>query len=155
MAGYKKFKIKGLTNQVKLTRAGKIVLNYRLNILYKSIKNYLKEETIEKLHSVRIALRRVRYNMEIFAVCFDKKKFMVFYKLIEELQDLSGSVRDLDVMNQNINSLVTENNLEVPDKILESINSKRINLITDLKIKLENFIKCDELKEFKKIVKLK
>ncbi len=155
MAGYKKFKIKGLSNQTKLTRAGKIVLNYRLNVLNKSIKNYLKEESIEKLHSVRIALRRVRYNMEIFAVCFDKKKFMVFYKLVEEMQDLSGIIRDLDVMNQNINSLVAENNLEVPDKILGSFSNKRINLNTELKVKLESFLKSDELKEFKKIVKLK
>lgn len=155
MAGYKKFKIKGLSNQIKLTRAGKIVLNYRINVLNKSIKNYLREETIEKIHSVRIALRRVRYNMEIFAVCFDKKKFMVFYKLIEELQDLSGSVRDLDVMNQNINSLVTENNLEVPDKILGSFSNRRIDLNSELKIKLKTFIKSNELKEFNKIIKLK
>ena len=128
MANLKKFKIKKLTKKTDLEKAAKLVLSYRINILTESIKKYFTEETEENLHKVRIALRRVRYNMEVFSVCFNKKKFMIFYELIEKIQDLSGNVRDIDVMLKNMNELISEAKLKVSKRIIENFIQKRIQL---------------------------
>ena len=74
--------------------------------------NYFKELSIENLHSVRIALRRVRYSMELFIVCYDKKIFIKFY-INSMLQDLSGNVRDVDISLENINSLLLDNKINI------------------------------------------
>jgi CHAD domain-containing protein len=152
MANWKKLKIKGLNKKSSLEDAAKLVLNYRINILSESVKKYFADESEENLHSVRISIRRVRYNMEIFSVCFDKKKFMIFYDLIENLQDLTGSVRDIDVLLQNMNSLISGEKLKVSKRVLEKFTQKRLHLKEDLTLSLMNYIHGEELQNFLKMI---
>ncbi len=97
------------------------------------------------------ALRRVRYNMELFLVCYEKKLFMRLYNKIEKLQDLSGSVRDLDVFLENINSLKNEN-VPVSTELEIKIKEKRNLLQHEFEDELQKFTKSRTLKSFYKII---
>ena len=151
--GTGKNKIKGLSKKLPLKDAAKTVLNSRLNSLEESINIYLKELTVENLHKVRIAVRRVRYNLEIFECCFDKKKYSLFYKKVERLQDTSGNRRDLDVLLHNIKMLETEGNIPAPSGITDAFEIKRKNISEKLILELNKFIKSKSLKDIKKIIK--
>lgn len=147
----KKWKIDKLRYSKHLLKiANSIMLNRFDNLLY-YVDEYFKTNDIEPLHNVRIALRRVRYNMELFLVCYEKKLFMRLYNKIEKLQDLSGSVRDLDVFLENINS-IRNDNVEVSEELEYKIKEKKEILQKEFEKELNRFIKSRTLKSFYKII---
>ena len=107
----RKWEIEKLKDSKQFKKSANIILSDRTQSLLSSVDKYFKELSIENLHSVRIALRRVRYSMELFIVCYDKKIFIKFYNKIQLLQDLSGSVRDVDISLENINTLLLDNKI--------------------------------------------
>lgn len=147
----KKWKIEELRYSKNLLKISKVILLNRFNNLLFYIDEYFKTNEIEPLHDVRIALRRVRYNMELFLVCYEKKLFMRLYNKIEKLQDISGSVRDLDVFLENINSLKNEN-IPVSEELQIKIQEKRNLLQQKFEEELKKFIKSRTLKSFYKII---
>lgn len=147
----KKWKIDKLRYSKHLLKiANSILLNRFDNLLY-YVDDYFNKKDIEQLHNVRIALRRVRYNMELFLVCYEKKLFMRLYNKIEKLQDLSGSVRDLDVFLENINS-IRNDNVEVSEELEYKIKEKKEILQKEFEKELNRFIKSRTLKSFYKII---
>ena len=128
MGKSKKWEIKGIKKRQGFCNAGKIILKSRLDHLIKTIDNYFNDRTVENLHQVRIALRRVRYNMELFIICFDRRLFLRFYKKVEALQDISGLVRDLDVFKENMTSLKTEDGVIINPSVLAKIEVRRNSL---------------------------
>ncbi len=152
MAKSKKWKIKGLEERTSLEDSGRIVLKQRLKALLSSIKLFLKEDTVENLHEIRISLRRLRYNMEIFICCFDKKKFLVFYKKISLLQDLTGNKRDFDVLIENIASLNVNEEIKIINTFIKKIEEKKSVLLDELILELVEFIHSKELKDFVKMI---
>jgi len=127
MSKPKKWEIDGINKKQKICKAGKIILKSRLDHLTKTIDSYFSEQSVENLHQVRIALRRVRYNMELFIICFNRKLHLRLYKMVEALQDNSGFVRDLDVFEENIKSFKIEENennntsLAATSKVVQTI----------------------------------
>ena len=113
----KKNKTTGLSNKTVLTDASKFVMDVKLLNLNSSINKFFKNDSVDNLHSIRIALRRVRYSLEIFAICLNKKKYQALYKKLERLQDLSGSARDLDVLTLNMNKLKEQEKIPISKKI--------------------------------------
>ena len=111
MAKTKKWEIKKLQKKQSFKRTSQIVLMNRLNTAIKVIKKYLSDSSVENLHSMRIAIRRLRYGMEIFLACFEKKYYLILYDEIVELQDTSGEVRDIDVLLENINRFKSEKSI--------------------------------------------
>jgi CHAD domain-containing protein len=152
MASYKKFKYKDLSAKSTLSKTARVVLLARLKNLNSSIKKYFNEDSEKNLHGVRISIRRVRYNMEVFAICFDKKNFMFIYEMIEKLQDLTGMVRDIDVLIINLNSLISEENIPVPDELISKFAEKRILLKEELTLELMKLSHSENLKEFMKLL---
>lgn len=147
----KKWKIDKLRYSKNLLKTANIILKDRLDNLLNFIDKYFETKDIEPLHDVRIALRRVRYNMELFFVCYEKKLFMRLYNKIEKLQDLSGSVRDLDVFLENIN-LLKKDNVLVSEELEIKIKEKRNLLQSEFEDELKKFIKSRTLKSFYKII---
>jgi CHAD domain-containing protein len=147
----KKWEITDLSKSKSLNVSAKIIMIYRIEQLLSDIKIFFGNETVENLHNVRIALRRVRYNMELFTSCFDRKKFLIFYKRIEFLQDASGKVRDLDVLTQNMNSLKDEN-IRITKLIFKKIGEQRENLNETLKLELMKFTHSKALSNFQKLL---
>ena len=173
MSKSKKWEIGALRNNQSVCEAAKIILKTRLDHLLKISESYFIERSVESLHQVRIALRRVRYNMELFILCFDRKLFLRFYKRIESLQDISGSVRDLDVLKENLSSLFKEDTASVSQgkgseqeltsvksqisvravsPILIRTESKRIELEKNLELVLTKFLNSKLLKDFYKLL---
>lgn len=148
----KKWEIKELSPSGTLTDSAKIILPVRLADLLSSIKLYFEKETPENLHSTRIAVRRLRYSMELFIECFDKKKFAGFYEKIRRIQDLTGSVRDLDVLKQNMTVLSAGEKVKVSGSLFTKIDEKRFAVNENLKLELLKFIHSKPLKEFSKII---
>lgn len=147
----KKWEIEGLDVQKNFCDSAKIILSQRVIYLLTETDNFFKEETVENLHKVRIAIRRVRYNMELFKVCFDKKKFLIFYKRVEFLQDMSGNIRDLDVLNQNIIAIKDEK-IKVTKALLKKLGEKKENLRENFKLELMKFIHSKALSNFQKLL---
>jgi len=58
----------------------------------------LDTSDIEGVHDMRVATRRLRAVMEIFAVCFPKEQHRRALKEVKELADALGDRRDPDVM---------------------------------------------------------
>jgi len=146
----KKWEIKGIKKRQSVCNAAKIILKSRLDHLINTIDNYFNDRTVENLHQVRIALRRVRYNMELFIICFERRLFLRFYKKIELLQDNSGFVRDLDVFIENISLLGTEENIKISPSVQIKIEGKRNELESSLELELMKFQHSKTLKDFYK-----
>ncbi len=148
----KAWEIKKVSRKASLESAAKIILQNRLTTLLDSIDTYLKDNSEENLHGVRIALRRVRYSMENFIRCFSRKTFLAFYKSISNLQDLSGSLRDLDVMKQNLRIYFDEK-IFIEKKVnFSKMDNKQSQFRASLNFELMKFVHGKPLKEFKKII---
>ena len=146
----KKWKINGISTHSSLNEAANIIIKLRLNNVIADIKKYFMENSPENLHRVRISLRRLRYNLESFSICFDAEKYLVFYHAIENIQDLTGELRDLDVLIANIikyiGSITKFKHLKI------EIENKRKNIFENLKLTLMEFLHSKYLKDFKKII---
>ena len=129
-----------------------LILKERIKKLVRLIKAYLKNETPEGMHVVRIALRRLRFNLELFYNIYDRKKFLNFYGLLVKIQDATGSVRDIYIINKNISLFEDEQNISIPDWVVLKIEEKQKRLIEDLRTELNAFVKSDGLKNFLKLL---
>ncbi len=151
MAKKKKWEIDDLDEDKSLTETAKIVLTQKIKILEISLKKYFKNDSVNNLHEVRIAIRRLRYNMEIFLSCFNRKKYLKFYKTIVHLQDLTGSKRDYDVLLQNIEKLSSAEQIERDENLNNIIKDKISHLKETLKIEFVKFLESKEYKDFQKL----
>lgn len=143
----KKWKISKLRNSKKLKRIADLILGQRVNTILDLLDRYLKNKSIENLHDVRIGLRRVRYNLELFLVCYDELLFSKFYNKIEKLQYLSGEVRDLDVLLLNLKKLKMSA-VEIEEIIIDKVKENRANFENELIDQIEKFLKSKALKQF-------
>ncbi len=150
--GTKKWQINDLDNNLNFSEASHIIMKNRLDQAKEDINNYFLSETVENLHRVRISLRRFRYSMELFISCFDSKKFMILYKKVTKLQDLTGSVRDFDVMEENINSLVKKESIKIPKKVLKKIDEIRYDSRVKLKQELKKFTDSKAVTNFEELL---
>ena len=150
-----KWKIKRLDAKSSFKKTAFIILRERINNLNRLITRFLTNDSAESLHNVRISLRRVRYNMELFYGLFDRKKFLKLYNMIENLQDKTGAVRDIFVLKQNILLFGKEDEIIVPDKMNVRIEEKEKLLNDEMRLELSSFLLSEELKDFMKILKKK
>ena len=148
----RKWEIDKLKNTKQFKKSANLILKDRIESLLTFTKKYFNDLSVENLHDVRIALRRVRYSMELFIVCYDKKIFIKFYNKVQHLQDLSGNVRDIDISIENINSLVNDNNIKIDDAIILKAKEKKILLEEKFRLELMKFTLSKVLKDFLKLV---
>jgi CHAD domain-containing protein len=152
MAKYYKWEIKELSADKSLKVSSKSAMQQRLQSVTLAIKKYFEEETPENLHEIRIALRRLRYNMEIFISCFDKNKFIAFYQIVEHLQDMTGTTRDFDVLAENMRNISKGKINLKTNSFLKNIETKNCRLKELLTLDLMKFTHSKELKDFSKIL---
>src|SRR5262245_19736804 len=50
------------------------------------------------LHDLRISIKRLRYSLEVFAVCYDQTKVAAIVSDLSTMQDLLGDIHDADVL---------------------------------------------------------
>lgn len=148
----RKWEIDKLKTTKQFKKSANLILKDRIESLLTFTKKYFNDLSVENLHDVRIALRRVRYSMELFIVCFDKKIFIKFYNKVQLLQDLSGNVRDVDISIENINSLVNDNKIKIDNAIILKAKEKKILLEEKFRLELMKFTLSKVLKDFLKLV---
>lgn len=147
-----KWRIKGPRSDMLFLDSAKMILAKRIKILVKTIRKYFNEDNADNLHEMRIAIRRLRYTLEVFYCCFEKNIFIKFYEKNEYLQDLSGEVRDLDVLQETALSFVSDK-VRVPKLLITSFAERRKELNEQLRLELMKFIHSSEMKEFKNQLK--
>ena len=147
-----KWEIEKLKNSKLFKKSANLILRNRIESLLNFTDKYFQDLSVENLHNVRIALRRVRYSMELFIVCYDKKIFLKFYNKVQLLQDLSGNVRDVDISLENINSLIVEKNINIEPNIILMAKEKKISLEEKFRLELMKFTLSKVLRDLLKLI---
>ncbi len=148
----RKWEVEKLKDSKQFKKSADLILNNRIESLLSLTDKYFKDMSVENLHNVRIALRRIRYSMESFIVCYDKKIFLKFYNNVQLLQDLSGNVRDVDISLENINSLVTDNHIKIDPEIITKAYEKKTILEEKFELELMKFTFSKVLKDYLKLL---
>jgi CHAD domain-containing protein len=78
-------------------RAGARIVRVRTQELFDHAENVLDVTDIERVHDMRVASRRLRAVLEIFAPCFPQSEFKGVLKDVKQLADALGERRDPDV----------------------------------------------------------
>ena len=149
MAKKIKWQIESLKYSKQLKKSANTILSFRIESLISIVERYFKDQTVENLHDVRIAIRRVRYSMELFLICYNKKDFMRFYNKIQKLQDISGSVRDMDITIENVDSLIGENTI-LNNDLIQKAKENKVLLEQLFNLELAKFIHGKTFKDFYK-----
>lgn len=69
----------------------------RLQEMYEWAGAMRDPRNVDDLHNMRIAAKRLRYTMEIFAPCFSGD-FRRALQVVEEIQERIGAIHDCDVL---------------------------------------------------------
>jgi CHAD domain-containing protein len=78
-------------------RAGARIVRVRARELFDHAEGVLDTRDIERVHDMRVASRRLRAVLEIFAPCFPQSEFKGVLKDVKQLADTLGERRDPDV----------------------------------------------------------
>jgi CHAD domain-containing protein len=93
----KPHEVKGIHCDDPFASVAARVVRVRADELLEHSQGVLDTGTIENLHSMRVASRRLRATMEVFAPCFPRKRFRKALKEVKEIADALGERRDRDV----------------------------------------------------------
>jgi len=77
--------------------AGARIVRVRAQELFDQADGVLDTRDIERVHDMRVASRRLRAVLEIFAPCFPPAEFKGVLKDVKQLADALGERRDPDV----------------------------------------------------------
>ena len=77
--------------------AGARIVRVRAQELFDHGDGVLDTRDIERVHDMRVASRRLRAVLEIFAPCFPKSEFKGVLRDVKQLADALGERRDPDV----------------------------------------------------------
>jgi CHAD domain-containing protein len=102
---------------------GSDIINARLRDFIAASPGLYQPYQIKKLHELRILAKRLRYSMELFAVCFGKE-MEVMAKQVAQMQTSLGELHDCDVWIQNLGARlkrsVRKKTSEEPDRQLRA-----------------------------------
>ena len=90
--------IPGITSDATFREAAASAVEVRSDEVFSFRDRALDVNDIEGVHDMRVATRRLRAVMEIFAVCFPKDQHRRALREVKELADVLGERRDPDVM---------------------------------------------------------
>lgn len=132
---------KKLHKNLSFFKSSHLVLKEKYKIVKEKVDNYLQDPSVENLHKLRISIRRLRYSLENFRICFDKKKYKYVLSVTKYLQDLIGEARDLDMLKEKLAIYFQEGEIIViPDSLYKILEEKKSKIEAEIKISLINFI---------------
>jgi CHAD domain-containing protein len=89
--------IPGLTGEMPFSAAAARTVRVRGAELFEHLDGVLDVEDIERVHDARVATRRLRAVLEIYASCFPREPFRAALRDVKALADALGARRDPDV----------------------------------------------------------
>ncbi len=100
--------IPGIHPDATFREAAASAVETRADEMFEHRSRALDVNDIEGVHDMRVATRRLRAVMEIFAVCFPKKEHRRLLKQVKNLADVLGERRDPDVMIDGLENVASE-----------------------------------------------
>jgi CHAD domain-containing protein len=89
--------IPGLAGADSFRAGARAAVEVRADEVFEHRHGVLDTGDIERVHDMRVATRRLRAAMEIFAACFPRKDHRALLKEVKALADALGERRDRDV----------------------------------------------------------
>lgn len=89
--------VPGLTPELPFRAAAARTVRIRADELFDHLDGVLDVEDIERVHDARVATRRLRAVLEIYAPCFPRAPFREALRDVKRLADALGARRDPDV----------------------------------------------------------
>lgn len=85
--------------------AAQRVIAARTHELFAHSPHVLDVSDIERVHDMRVASRRLRAALEMFAPCFERKQHRAALREVKRLADALGARRDPDVQLERLERL--------------------------------------------------
>lgn len=89
--------IPGLEGDLPFAVAAARTVRVRAAELFEHMDGVLDVQDIERVHDARVATRRLRAVLEIYAPCFPREPFRLVLRDVKALADALGARRDPDV----------------------------------------------------------
>ena len=89
--------IPGLDGRHSFRAVGRAAVSVRAAEVFEHAAGVLDTDDIERVHDMRVATRRLRAVLEVFAPAFDKDEHKAVLKDVKALADALGARRDPDV----------------------------------------------------------
>jgi CHAD domain-containing protein len=90
-------KIPGIGAQTRFGDVAAATVEVRTAEVFERMDDVLDTDDIERVHDMRVATRRLRAALEVFAVCFPQKEHKRLLREVKQLADALGERRDPDV----------------------------------------------------------
>jgi CHAD domain-containing protein len=90
-------KIRGLGPDLPFKDAARLTVAVRTAELFAHAEGVLDTSQIERVHAMRVATRRLRAALEVYAPCFPRKRHRAALREVKLLADALGARRDPDV----------------------------------------------------------
>ena len=97
--------IPALTADLPFREAAALTVGTRADEVWGHEHRVMDTSDIEGVHDMRVATRRLRAAMEIFAPCFPKKRHKTTLREVKRLADCLGERRDPDVMIERLHAV--------------------------------------------------
>ncbi len=94
-----------LTPELPFAEAAARVVSVRAGELFAAADGVLDTRDIERVHAMRVASRRLRAVLEIFAPCFPRDEHRAVLADVKALADALGARRDPDVQLAGVAAL--------------------------------------------------
>ena len=94
--------IPGLRADLPFAQAAALTVRVRADELWEHSANVLDTGDIERVHDMRVATRRLRAVLEIYAPCFPKAELRSVLRDVKRLADALGARRDPDVQLEDL-----------------------------------------------------
>jgi CHAD domain-containing protein len=101
-------KIPGLEGDITFAEAAARTVEIRTQEIFSFADGVLDTSNPERVHDMRVATRRLRAALEIFAPCFPKSEHKALLREVKRLADALGERRDPDVQIDALLTLKTE-----------------------------------------------
>lgn len=122
------------------------VIEERLEKMLSHIEGVRLAEDIEAVHDMRVASRRLRAALSIFASAFPAQEFSRFEREVKLVTRVLGSARDLDVMIETLQALdmlLPEHQRAGMEAFIADKVAERAALQKDVQNALDHLEKCD------------
>ena len=96
-----------LATAITFREAAAYSVETRTAELFEHAAGVLDTDDIERVHDMRVATRRLRAAMEVFAACFPRKQFKRTLRDVKALADTLGERRDPDVHIEELERIAT------------------------------------------------
>lgn len=100
--------IPGFAPDTRFGDAAAVAVETRAREVFAHADGVLDTADIERVHDMRVATRRLRAAMEVFAVCFPSKEHAKLLKEVKRLADALGQRRDPDVAIEELEAIAAE-----------------------------------------------